>query len=121
MKKIILIGGLLGAGVLAYLFAKDYIEIEKLETVKEKLSGLEFERLKKLIQQKDEIEEKITSLATTISDSAKELVEKGSEYAQEKKQALLNMIDEAKKAIQEEKKKLKEIRERIDNQDTEVV
>ena len=121
MKRLLILGGLIGTGVLAYFVAKDYIDAEKFEAVKEKLPKLELEKIKSLVEQKSEIEEKITTLATTISDTARELVEKGSEYAQEKKEKLLNIIEEAKKSIQEEKEKLKEIRERLDSQDSEVV
>ncbi len=121
MKRLLILGGLIGAGVVAYFWAKDYIDVEKFGSVKEKLPKLELEKIKSLVEQKSEIEEKITTLATTISDTARELVEKGSEYAQEKKEKLLNIIEEAKKSIQEEKKKLREIREKLDTQDSEVV
>jgi len=121
MKRLLLFSGLVGVGILAYFVAKDYIDVEKLDTVKEKFPKVDLDSFKRLVEQKSEIEEKIASLATTISDTAKELVEKGSEYAQEKKQQLLNMIEDAKKAIQEEREKLKDIRERLDSQDSEVV
>jgi len=121
MKRLLILGGLIGVGAAAYFLAKEYIDVEKFDVVKEKLPKIELDKLKNLMEQKSEIEEKITTLATTISDTARELVEKGNEYAQEKKEKLLNIIEEAKKSIQEEKEKLKEIRERLDSQDSEVV
>ncbi len=122
MKKLFLmLSGVAGLGAILYFMNKDSVNFEKFTSIKDKMPKIEFDRVKQLLEQKEEIEEKITSLAATITDSAKELVEKGSEYAQEKKQSLLNIIDEAKNAIQEEKEKLKEIRERLDDQDSEVV
>ncbi len=122
MKKLFLmLGGMVGLGAVLYFVTKDSIDFEGFASIKDKIPKIEFDKVRQLLEQKEDIEEKITNLATTITDSAKELVEKSSEYAQDKKQSLLNIIDEAKNAIQEEKEKLKEIRERLDNKDSEVV
>ncbi len=120
-KLFFMLGGIVGLGVVLYFVNKDSVSFENFTSIKDKIPKIEFDKVKQLLEQKEEVEEKIANLATTITDSAKELVEKSSEYAQEKKQSLLNIIEEAKNAIQEEREKLKEIRERLDDQDSEVV
>lgn len=113
MKKLVLlIVGVAGAFV-AYEATKKFLEDEKNAEFKQKLISVADEKKELLLKQKENIEEKITQLATKMADNSKELLDKGVEYAQEKKQAIVESIEEAKKTIQEEKERLKEVRARL--------
>ncbi len=119
MKKVLfLLIGAAGAFV-AYEAIKRFMEEDKKEEIKEKITTVAEQKKESLLKQKEEIEERITQLATKIVDESKELIDKGVGYAQEKKQAIVDAIEEAKKAIQEEKERLKEVRARLKEETSE--
>jgi len=99
-----------------------FLQSEKSEGIKNTISDFTDEKKKSLIEQRGLLEEKMTDLATKIADNSKQLIDKGLDYAQDKKNKMIESIDEAKKAMQEEKERLKEIRARLqEGEDEEVI
>lgn len=99
-----------------------FLQSEKSDDIRNVISDFADEKKKSLIEQRGLLEEKITDLATKIADNSKQLVDKGLDYAQDKKNKIVDSIEEAKKAMQEEKERLKEIRARLqEGEDEEVI
>ncbi len=113
--------GIASSVIMGIAIAK-FLQSEKSEGIKNAISDFTDEKKKSLIEQRGLLEEKMTDLATRISDNSKQLVDKGLDYAQDKKNKIIESIDEAKKAMQEEKERLKEIRARLqEGEDEEVI
>ena len=113
--------GIASSVIMGIAIAK-FLQSEKSEGIKSAISDFTDEKKKSLIEQRGLLEEKMTDLATRISDNSKQLVDKGLDYAQDKKNKIIESIDEAKKAMQEEKERLKEIRARLqEGEDEEVI
>jgi len=116
----------LGIGIASFAIMSiaitKFLQSEKSDDIKNVISDFADEKKKSLIEQRGLLEEKMTDLATKIADNSKQLVDKGLDYAQDKKNKIVDSIDEAKKAMQEEKERLKEIRARLqEGEDEEVI
>lgn len=100
----LLVGGLIGAGI-ALLYAPKAGR-ETREDIK-KFAAHGAERFK---AGKEVIEEKLSDLMHQISSKSEELIRGGSQLAEDKKREILAAIQAAKKAYDEERRKLEEER-----------
>ncbi|GEM_PF-2255607 len=121
-RSTVFLGIGIASSVIIGIVITKFLQSEKSEGIKNAMSDFTDEKRKSLIEQKNSLEEKITDLATKIADNSKQLIDKGLGYAQDKKNKIIESIDEAKKAMQEEKERLKEIRARLqEGEDEEVI
>ncbi len=99
-----LVGGLIGAGI-ALLYAP-----KAGRETREDIKRLANRGAERVMAGKEVIEERISKLMHQISSKTEELVHGGTQLAEDKKREILAAIQAAKKAYEEERRKLEEER-----------
>lgn len=99
-----LVGGLIGAGI-ALLYAP-----KAGRETREDIRRLAARGAERFREGKDVIEEKMSHLMHQISSKTEELIHGGTQLAEDKKREILAAIQAAKKAYDEERRKLEEER-----------
>ena len=99
-----LIGGLIGAGI-ALLYAP-----KAGRETREDIKRLATHGAERFTEGKGAIEEKLSGLMHQISSKTEELIRGGTQLAEDKKREILAAIQAAKKAYDEERRKLEEER-----------
>lgn len=102
-----LVGGLIGAGV-ALLYAP-----KAGRETREDIRRLAARGAERVREGKDAIEEKMSHLMHQISSKTEELIHGGTQLAEDKKREILAAIQAAKKAYDEERRKLEEERRSV--------
>ena len=99
-----LVGGLIGAGI-ALLYAP-----KAGRETREDIRNLASRGAERVMAGKEAIEERLSGLMHQISNKTEELVRGGTQLAEDKKREILAAIQAAKKAYDEERRKLDEER-----------
>lgn len=101
----LLVGGLIGAGI-ALLYAP-----KAGKETREDIRRLTTRGAERVMAEKEVIEERISELMHQISSKTEELVRGGVQLADDKKREILAAIQAAKRAYDEERRRLEEERE----------
>lgn len=100
----LLVGGLIGAGI-ALLYAP-----KAGRETREDIRRLASRGAEAMMAEKEAIQQRLSSLIHQISNKTEELVHGGAQMAEDKKREILAAIQAAKRAYDEERRKLEEER-----------